>query len=94
MADISSVLTSQITVSSTTANQLTTGLRNAEAGVIVKALAGNAGSNVYVGGSSTVTTTNGYELAAGASQLFPVENIDELWVITATGTPKIAYVVL
>jgi hypothetical protein len=94
MSDISSVLTSQVTVSSTTPNQLGSGLRNAEAGVVVKALAGNGASNVYVGGASTVTVNNGYELAAGASQLFPVQNIDELWVITATGTPKVSYMVL
>jgi hypothetical protein len=94
MADVEKVLTSQVTVSSTTASQLNTGQPNASSGVLVKALSANSTTNVYIGGASTVSATSGFELAAGASQLFPVTGVDELWVISAAGSPKVCYMIL
>ena len=93
MADLGSVLTSQVTVSSTAASQIATGLSDSETGVVVKAMAVNGATNVYIGGASTVTTSTGYELAAGNSLLIPVQNIDELWAITTAGTPKVCFLV-
>lgn len=93
MAVLSGIVTGQVTAS-TAAAQISSGGGAAVSGILVKALGANSTSNIYIGGSSALTATNGFELSAGASQLFPINNIDELWVISAAGTPKISYVVI
>jgi hypothetical protein len=64
-----------------TALQLTMGGKRLNNGVRIKALAANT-HKVYVG-DSAVTTANGFELSAGNSEFFPVNDASMLYVVSA-----------
>ena len=70
----------QVTVG-TTAVQLTTKTRALKTGLIIKALAANAGT-VYVG-TASVTTSVGFELSAGEGVKIPVEDASSLYAIAS-----------
>ena len=61
-------------------------------GVFVKALGGNTGK-VYVGndGWGDVSSTTGYELAAGEVAIFQVANLNQLWFDSATNGDKFCW---
>jgi len=78
----------QITVG-TTATQLPSA--PAVKGVLVKAHRDNTGK-VYIGNSSSVSTTNGFELAAGEALTVEVNNANLIWVIADSADQKISWV--
>lgn len=45
---------------------------------------------VYLGGSA-VTTSNGFPLAAGAGTCFPIQNLNQLYVIAASTGSTVAW---
>lgn len=45
---------------------------------------------IYIGNSSSVTTSTGYPLAPGASVTVP--STSDVYGISASGTPKVAYI--
>jgi hypothetical protein len=56
---------------------------------------GTTGETIYLGASSSVTTSNGYPLAPGdVSPWIPIDNLNRLYVIAASGTPQLAYLAL
>ena len=67
--------------------------------VKIKALRNNA-TNVYIGGSSSVTVagtatneTMGYELDAGEeTDWLPISNLNQLWMITEANADDICYI--
>lgn len=66
--------------------------------VHIKAQTGNAG-NVYLGFSSAVTvaagdtdTTTGYELDAGQEVIWPLKNLNELYMICNNAGDDITYI--
>lgn len=59
-------------------------------GVIVKALAGNAGL-VYVGDSS-VASTNGFELSAGEQVFIEVDNLASVYIDSAENDDGVSYI--
>lgn len=86
----SSITTSavQMVVSSTPATQ----------GVLVKAALANT-ANVHVGGSASVTvnasdSTDGFELGAGESIVVPVNDANLIYLIAASGSQKVYWVVV
>jgi len=60
-------------------------------GVLVKAHKDNTGK-VYVGNSSTVTTSTGFELAAGEAVVIEVDNANRIWVIADAADQKISWI--
>lgn len=56
---------------------------------------GSTGETVYLGSSSSVTSSTGYPLAPGdVSPWIPIDNLNRLYVIAASGTPQLAYLAL
>jgi hypothetical protein len=51
-----------------------------KSGVVIKALAANAGK-VYIGHDNTVSATTGYELSAGQDVPLEALNPNRMWVI-------------
>lgn len=62
-------------------------------GFYIRALSTNSGV-VYVGndGASDVTSSNGYELAAGDDIYIECENLSELWFDAATNGDKFSWI--
>ena len=60
-------------------------------GVLVKAHKGNSGT-VYIGNSNAVSTTTGFELAAGEAVVIEVNNANLIWVIADTADQKVSWV--
>lgn len=60
--------------------------------IVVTADADNTGT-IYVGYDSSVTTANGYPLAAGSSLLLNVDNLSDVWFIADAAGQKVRYVV-
>lgn len=89
MSDVASYEHGQVSVS-TAAAQIATGQTNTTGNISLYAHSGNS-STLYLGSSSAVTSTTGYALEAGKSLQVGLENIDELWVIAAGGTPKVSW---
>ena len=61
-------------------------------GVFVKAMGTNTGK-VYVGnaGDGTISSTTGYELAAGECILIQVDNLNKLWFDSAVNVEKFCW---
>ena len=76
----------QVTVG-TTAVQLTSTSTPLNAGIVVKADSNNSG-NVYVGDSS-VSTSNGFALAAGEGIAFEIDDASKVWVVADSSGQKI-----
>lgn len=62
-------------------------------GVQVKANMGNTGI-IYVGHSSGVTTSNGYELGPGESVFVPIDNVNKVYVISDTASQGISWLAI
>jgi hypothetical protein len=78
----------------TSAVQLNGGLsRVARSGVTLKSVSGNSG-RVYIGTSSSITTSSGYELAAGESVTLPVNNINLIWMIGSAASQQVSWLVV
>lgn len=81
--------TGQTTVGTTAAQVSSTSLPAAL--VSIKALAANTGT-VYVGDSSSVTSSTGYPLAAGEeTPPLPVANVDDLYIIGSAANQTVAF---
>jgi hypothetical protein len=50
----------------------------------------SAGTAFYIGGSSAVTTANGYQVPANTHFEVPMEYGEELWGIVGTGTVTVS----
>lgn len=60
--------------------------------VSIKALGGNAGM-VYVGLSTAVSATTGWELDAGQeTPWLPVNDLNEIWLEASEASQRVAYV--
>lgn len=59
-------------------------------GVTVKSLSGNTGT-VFVG-NSTVTSANGFELAAGESIFIAVDNVSDIYINASVNAQSVCYV--
>ena len=59
--------------------------------VVVKASNNNTGT-VYIGFSSGVTASNGFELGPGESLTLPVNNVNKLYAISNSGSQNISYI--
>jgi hypothetical protein len=66
--------------------------RFAMQGIIVQSIAANT-QKVYVGGSG-VTATTGIELAAGGSVTLPVFDPRDIYVISASGSQEVHYLIV
>jgi len=60
-----------------------------EAGVYIKALAGNGG-NIFVGNES-VTSANGYALDAGESVFVEIDDVSKIWIDTDNATDGVYF---
>lgn len=62
-------------------------------GVFIKALAANTGL-VFVGnnGSGAVSSSTGFELAAGEVILVPVANLNEIWIDSAVNGEGVCWI--
>lgn len=58
-------------------------------GITIKSLAANTGT-MYVG-SSTVSSTNGYPLAAGQAISFDISNLNTIWIDASVSGEKVSY---
>lgn len=61
------------------------------AALVVRANGGNAGV-IYVGDSS-VSSSNGFELAAGESVSLHVDDVDAVWIDAASGGDGVSWIV-
>lgn len=87
----SGTLTGQITV--TTAGTEVQGADvKAPNGVIVRALSANTGK-MYVGRHSdgTVSSSTGFELAAGEKTYLPIPNVKDMWVDSSVNGEKVCW---
>lgn len=57
----------------------------------VKALATNTG-NVYIGGNASVTSSNGYVLAASAALCLDVDSPADIYIDVDTNTEGVSYI--
>lgn len=84
----------QLTVSSAgTAEQLNGGTSielDPDVGVLVKALPGNA-DNVYVGDSSSVSSSDGVAFGPGEGAVWYVDDVSVLWVDVDTGGEGVSW---
>lgn len=90
-------LYNEVTSTFVAQNQVTVGTSAAQLasnacvkGVTIKALNGNTGI-IYVGNSSGLTTSNGFELGAGESISLPLNNSNLVWVRASVASQKICY---
>lgn len=83
--------TFQGTVDSASAFRLTA--QAAKRMVMVKAMNTNTGT-VFLGGASTVTSANGFELGPGQSVWLPVDNSAKIWCIASTDGQKVCWTVI
>lgn len=100
------VTSSPAVLSSVTHGQDTTGSANTEAALNggtslsvpngatlrLKALSGNGGS-IYVGAAGSVSTSNGYELAAGEAVYLAVDDVSDVAIIDGSGGFGVSWVV-
>lgn len=87
---LSSIVIGQDSITGT-ASQL--GFSGSYKSVTIKALAENT-QNVYIGTTSSVTTANGFELAAGDSIDLDLQNGQAIWAIAVSGTQTICRVAI
>lgn len=73
-----------------TALQMSTDATRLKRGIVVKALSTNAGI-VYVGFSSSLTTSNGFPLAANESITLEVDSASRIWVIASTTSQEVRF---
>lgn len=59
-------------------------------GVTVRALTANSGK-IYVGTSNAVTTSNGFELAAGEQHTFHALDPSTLWLIASASSQAVCF---
>lgn len=59
--------------------------------VTLKAAAGNGG-NLFVGGSSGVSTTTGLMLDAGQEITVEIQNLDEIWLIGSASGQVVEFI--
>lgn len=61
-------------------------------GLIVRALSANTGK-MYIGndGAGDVTSSNGFELAAGEKTYVPVSNVKDMWVDSSVNGEKVCW---
>lgn len=57
-------------------------------GVVVRPVDGD----IYVGYDNAVADNTGFLVSAGGSQSFPVDNLNQLYLISATGTVTVCYI--
>jgi hypothetical protein len=88
---VTSAISGQITVT-TAGTEVQGSSVSLPNGVYIKALSGNTGK-VYVGndGSNAISSTTGYELAAGQMILVQVDNLNKLWFDAATNGDKFCW---
>jgi len=77
----------QVTVG-TTSTRLTSVDTHLMRGVLIKADNDNTG-NVYVGGVPSVTTSNGFRLAAGEGVLIEIDNANKVYMIADASNQKV-----
>lgn len=49
--------------------------------------------DVYIGNSAGVTTLTGFQLSASETLSLPVDNTDDVWAISASGTQRLDWIV-
>lgn len=76
---------------STASVQLTATSTPLQVGVTIKALPGNSGI-VYVGSSSSVSTSNGYPLAAGDEKFIACDDLNLIWFYGSVASQEIRYI--
>jgi len=75
-----------------TAVQLTSSTVDCRRGILVKAAGANT-AKIYVG-ESGVTSSTGFELAAGEQVVLPVLTPSEVYVVGASGSQAASFVVI
>lgn len=60
-------------------------------GVVIKASSSNTGS-IYIGSSSGVTTSTGYELGAGESVTIPINNTNLVYLISNIASQSVSFI--
>lgn len=75
----------------TVAEQLSSTSTLLAVGVWVKAAAANT-NIIYVGSDSSVTTTNGYPLAAGESVFVSIDNLNKVWIYGGAAAQDCRYI--
>lgn len=54
-------------------------------------------TNIYIGNSSSVTSSNGHELVAGSDDRSRIElflgNLNQIWIAADSGTPTLGWLV-
>lgn len=74
----------------TTATQIATGAPADRKSVAIKNLIDNT-ENVYIGPNIAVLTSTGWELAPGESIVFDVDESQDFWAITSSGTQRVCW---
>jgi len=59
--------------------------------VVIKADDDNSG-NIYIGFSSSVSTSNGFRLAAGQAVTIEINDLSKLWVIADSADQKVCVI--
>lgn len=85
---ISEFRTQRVTVAATAARLGAVGLPKLYSGVFIKALSTNTNA-VFVGMDDQVTAANGFELSKDESIHIPIDAIDKVWAIVASGTETV-----
>jgi len=92
LANKASIVTGQKTVPTGTAEAIGSSLPIPDGvGIVVKALSTNT-ATVFVGGSG-VTTSDGFELSAGDSVTYYVDNLADVYVISGSADQVVCYTV-
>jgi len=56
-------------------------------------LSNSGNQKIYIGASSALTTSNGYELTVtGGSVRIPVDNLNKVWVIGESANSKVGFI--
>lgn len=85
-----SPVSGQITANASTPTPLSTAKCSLIKGVTIKAMSTNGSDLVYIGGAD-VSATNGYELRANDSVFWPAANLENLYVISSSGSKKVCF---
>ncbi len=88
---VGSSFTNNVASVGTSAIQITTTSFTCSKGVTVTADMSNTGT-IFVGNSSSVTTSTGFSLEAGDALFLPIDNPTKVYVISDTASQKVLYV--
>ncbi len=77
----------------TTPVQLTTSSVPAVKGILVKAHKDNNGK-IYIGKDNTVTTSTGFELAAGEAVTIEVDDANKIWLVADSDDQVVSWIVV